>query len=119
MKKENLNHADRSILLELFRSGGELSVYTIHRKYHLSPGEISNSIRKFKKAYLITSRDLRIKLTKKGKEWLLNLGPGFIGSEEKPWRKCPKVFKGKQLEINEPYIPIVPKLSKAILKHAK
>ena len=99
------NSSEIIILKELFNSNSKLSVYTLHRKYKLSPFMLNKSLKKLKNKNFIHINELTITLTKKGKTWILN-NNNYLYVNEKPWRKCPKEFLKPALAINKPYIPM-------------
>lgn len=114
-----INDNQRLILFEIIKHGGKLFVYNVNRKYYLSPGLISKTIRSLEEDNLIVADDLIINLTEKGEELVYKLGimSKYIG--EKPWRECPQIFKQEHINVNTPYIPRRSLLDKEFKKKFK
>lgn len=107
---------ERLILTELSKSGGNLALYSLHRRYTLTPGTIFKSVQSLSRKSLISVDDLFIKLTKSGIQYLFTNRETIASSTELPWRTCPTEFQQSKISINEPYIPIRSKLDKTFFK---
>lgn len=108
-----LTRSDTLLLLELNLLGGRLFIYTLHRKYRLSPAEIARSIRKLQIMKVVKSDGSNIELTKNGKNWMTKHRFQLFSPEEKPWRNCPNEFMQQKIGVDKPYIPKISKLDKS------
>lgn len=96
---------DLEVLKELYKSG-EVEIYHFHKIYHLSPAQLSRSIRKFSKIDIFHLEGNALKLTEKGKIWILaNRYSLFLKERNKYWRNYKKEDKTRSLEPNKPFVP--------------
>jgi hypothetical protein len=108
-----MKNFESKILIDLFKSTNGLFAYTFFERYKVEPDEIASFIEKYEAQELIKFIDNRLFLTEKGRDDLKI-------SKHKDYSKVkgfnlPEEFKVKRLEINEPYLPDLTKLSKEIL----
>lgn len=104
---------ERKILLDLFKSSNGLFAYTFFERYKVGPDEIASFIEKYESIKIVKFIDNRLFLTEKGREELKINKPKEY-TKEKGFN-IPEEFKVNRIEINEPYLPDVTKLSKEIL----
>ena len=99
---------DRIILRSLFSSNGELNVYELHKKYLLSPGQISRSLRKLSSLDII-SMDVEnaiFEITENGREIILfNRRELFGRPLHKVWQNIPEEMLVAKVEQDMPYLP--------------
>ncbi len=105
---------ERKILHDLLKSSNGLFAYTFFERYKVGPDEIASFIEKFQSQELIIFQENRLFLTEKGKEELKIIKLKVFTKENKEDR-IPEEFKANRIEINEPYLPDITKLSKEIL----
>ncbi len=105
---------EHKILLDLFKSSNGLFAYTFFERYNVGPDEIASFIEKYESQELIKFKDNRLFLSEKGKEELKISKPKVFAKEKKGFN-IPEDFKVNRIEINEPYLPDITKLSKEIL----
>lgn len=110
-----LGNNQRLILHEIVKSGGKLFIYNINRKYYISPGLISKTIRNLEEKKLVVTNDLIVQLSEKGKKLVYTLGLRRQAQVNKPWRKCPEEFKQTKIDISTPYAPKISSLDKEIV----
>lgn len=106
-----LNTHDKLLLKLLFSVGDKWAdLYLLHERYLLSPGQISNAVRRACDAGIIeTDCNLNARLTAGGRAWvLLNRKAIFLSG--KRWWATPSVEPNSTLE--DTYAPRLPSLSK-------
>ncbi len=101
---------DIKILLDLFKSVDGLIPYIFYQRYKYSPATVFNTLSKFNN-YIENVNDKYV-LTKAGREYIEK--NRFVFGNDK-FERIPEEFKVKRIEINEPYLPDITKLSKEIL----
>lgn len=99
-----LGKIEKNILTDLYKSEKGLLDYTLHIRYGYSVSKILKLIEKFSHNELVSYDGLRIKITNKGREYLLS--NRLIRKGQKDiFSKIPEDFVDKRLEINEFYVP--------------
>lgn len=102
------------ILVSLFRASDGLTPYVFFQRYGLSPAQVFKITTKFKKKDFVSVDNNKFFITERGKEFIINNKFIYDNVEGKPWR-IPKEFLDNKLDINDPYIPNISKLSKEVL----
>lgn len=115
-----LTKTEKLLFTLLIRSKGEILAYTLHRKYGISPFDLTNMISVYKEKGILDLDDIYIRLSKKGWKWVIKHRSQFAWEAKKTWRECPEEFKNNKIEINKPYVPVISKLDKGFnIKHRK
>lgn len=98
--------SEREILKLLYSSNEWADLYSLHDKYLLSPGQLSNAVRKFEDAGIIESKELEVKLTLKGRVWLIKHRRAiFMGGHGRPWAKPRPEHCQEPISPMQPYLP--------------
>lgn len=105
-----INRIEVKILVDLYKSVDGLIPYIFFQRYKYSPTTVFNLISKFPD--FIETVDNKMFLTKKGKEFIEK--NRFIYNKDR-FDRIPDEFKVPRLNINEPYLPNIKKISKEIL----
>jgi hypothetical protein len=95
----------RLIIRDLIVSSNGLHVYTIHRRYGISPALLDDSLDELLKNNLVELIEDKIKLTENGVERFKQAKGDFIRDSEKSWKTVPIEFTEPPLSINTPYVP--------------
>ena len=98
-----LSKIDRVIIQDLVKAAEGLYVFTLYRRYKISPKELFMAINKLEVAEIIENNDSRIILTKKGVYFAIKKQISHKGHER---LTVPSFSKGPRIKINEFYIPI-------------
>jgi DNA-binding PadR family transcriptional regulator len=112
---KSLNKIERIILRDLLMSSEGLDAYTFWRRYHISPGQISQVLSRFVERRILKLKNDHIEITRKGQKWLIENRIKLFPVTEKPWRKCPEEFLQPQLPIQQPIVPRLSQLDKSLL----
>jgi hypothetical protein len=108
--KLNFSTVDREILRHLFNEE-IVSIYFFHKKYLLSPAQLSQSIQKLSENNLIKLDNFNILLTENGRKYVYNNRDIiFRKIETEYWEKIPKEMAGSSLGINDLYSPNIKKV---------
>jgi len=99
-----LNKLEKRLLTDLFKSTEGLFIFTLYRRYNLSPKELFLAINKLKENRLIEIDDDRISITKQGIQFAVNSNFSKSNKSDR-FSKIPENFIGPNISINEFYIP--------------
>ena len=102
MSQLKLTAIQRNILRDGLKSGGSLQLFTIYRRYPLSPAYLLKQIDRLEQLEFFRIDELTLQLTDKGLESAMVL-TGM--SDDQPWKKWPKDFDGNTIETGAPYVP--------------
>lgn len=105
-----LRNTEVLLLTSLFKHGGSLSLYTIHRRFGFSPARILNAVESLSSKSLINSDGLRISLSSNGFSLLTDQKGRFRYSDTPTWKIPPEEYQQERLSIDDPYIPVISKL---------
>jgi hypothetical protein len=112
MKIRTLSKTARLILRDLSRADAGLYVYTIYRRFKVSPVEISKGLRQLVQHGVIATDGSRAVMTEKGRDFVKTARWQLWPGASKPWRQCPPEFKQEALPVNSPYAPQITLLDK-------
>lgn len=83
----NFLSEDREILRDLYTASGWVEVYFFHKKYLLSPAQITRTIRKLEELKIVEVSDYKIRMTEFGRKWLLaNRRQVFLRPDDMSWK---------------------------------
>lgn len=99
-----LNKLEVRLLTDLFKSSEGLFIFTLYRRYNLSPKELFLAVNKLKENELIEFDDDRISITKQGIQYAVDSNFSKSNKSNR-FEKIPENFLGPQISINEFYIP--------------
>jgi hypothetical protein len=116
MTQTHFSVEDKEILRDLFKESKMVSIYSFHKKYMLSPGQLSRSLRKFESMGVLVSTDENVELTEYGKKWILqNRKELFLNKPREFWKES-ITESVPNSNINKPYLPKKTKLNKDFFK---
>lgn len=105
---------DKILVAELLRRQ-TVDLFDLHRRYLLSPAQLSRSVRRLARAGFITDTQiitgLSIRLTDSGLRRMILLRRAIL-ARNKDWKKVPKSMLTKHIGIDDPYVPNFRKLSR-------
>lgn len=105
-----ITRIDIKILVDLYKSVDGLIPFIFYQRYKYSPATVFKTIEKHND-YIENLND-KFALTNAGKDFVEK--NRFIYGVNK-FERIPEDFKVSKIEINEPYLPNITKLSKEIL----
>jgi hypothetical protein len=100
----SLTKTEKRLLVDMFKSAEGLFIFTLYKRFNLSPKELFIAIESLKKEGLINSENERLNITKLGIEFIVTNGLKPKGSSKK-FVSIPLEFLGPKIGINEFYIP--------------
>jgi hypothetical protein len=109
---------EKKILKDLYNSVNGLFAFTFYSRYKIRPDEILKFIHKYKEKGIVNYESNKIILTKSGRDIILK-NRFIINSGNGKFSNIPEEFKTRKIQINEPYLPNINKISAEILKKKK
>lgn len=115
----NLDISERKILEILFNSSTlKLGTFTVFKKLKIDMPSFIKKLSNLEKYGFIKYTSTEVQLLDEGKIYIL-LSKSATNSSERVWERIPERFIGKQLDVNEMYIPSKKILSKKTFKKTK
>lgn len=107
-----IRNIDRLIFKDLYKNKNGLFLFTFYSRYKIEPDQIAVFIKKYNERELLFLKDDKVFLTEKGKKFVLTSFNLLITEKTKT---VPTDFIGKNISINEPYIPKIRMVSDEIM----
>lgn len=86
---DGFDSGDREIIRELYFSSDWVSLYFFHKKYYLSPGQISQTIEKLSESNILEVKNHRVRLSMEGKKWVIKYRKEiFFDIGDKYWKEA-------------------------------
>ena len=100
------NSAERELLLEAIGMKGWVDIYILHDKFLLSPGQLSNAVRRLEALGLIISDGLLIKMTDLGRRSLVRQRRTVLwANQSRNWVVIPDELQAPTVQPRELYLP--------------
>lgn len=94
---------EKLLIRDLYKSAEGLYVFTLYRRFNITPRELFQTISNLKERNLLTEIEMRINLTPAGKEFVLHHSIAVKGVDK--FSSFPKGILGPKININEFYLP--------------
>jgi len=104
-----------SLLKILFRSGSVIDSFTVFRRLKVSYPAFSAALENAKSAEYVVEEGKRLRLTRKGKNYVLTERCDLVGGE-KLWRKPPEDMLQSRLTVGNLYVPSIRRLDDRTFK---
>jgi predicted transcriptional regulator len=95
----------------LKRSGG-IEIWTITSKLGISVRDAAKAFQKLRELELLIEKNDVLRLTTKGRDWIMQNQSTFAFSGNKHWRAVPEHFESSKLQPFEPYAPRLRRIDK-------
>ena len=92
------------ILKEAYKAASWLDLYLIHKRYRLSPFQISEVCDRLSQDRIIETDGRKVRLTDEGKIWVLRNRRSLFSSE-RPWAKPSSYLLTTEMPPEVPYLP--------------
>jgi hypothetical protein len=107
--------SEDKILIDELLKRQAVDLFDLHRRYLLSPAQLSRSVRRLVRAGLIADTQditgLSIRLADSGLRRMILLRRDIL-ARNKDWKKVPKSMLTKHIGLDDPYVPNFRKLSR-------
>lgn len=105
---------EAKLLLAAFHSEGGIYIGYLAVKIGIPVNAAAKAFTELEKFGLLTRDGNVLRLTTKGRGWIMENQKNFAYSGEKNWREIPENFKGNTIDAFKPYAPKRSQLSKRI-----
>lgn len=103
---------ETQMLLSAFHSSGGIYIGYLTAKTGMPVNVAANAFTELEGLGLLTRDGSVLRLTTKGRGWIMENQKNFAYSGEKKWREIPETFKGNTIDAFKPYAPKRSQLSK-------
>lgn len=107
-----IHNIDKLIFKDLYKNKSGLYLFTFYSRYKIEPDKIAVFINRYKDMELLFLKNDKVILSEKGRKFVLNSFNLLISEKT---NAVPADFIGKNIKINEPYIPKIKMVSDEIL----
>lgn len=90
-----------------------IDIWNVTRTLGISVRDAAAAFKSLNEKGFLKEHDDALKLTAKGRGWIMQNQSAFAFSGERHWRSVPKSFQAQSIAAYEPYAPRIPRLDKA------
>lgn len=98
------NYLFKKILLDLFKASDGLYIFTLYKRYNVSPSKLFLLVNELVERKIIINEENRIVLTSNGREYVISNNISLKPTTKK-YERIPQNFIGRKIGINEFYLP--------------
>lgn len=104
------------LLKRALRNPGGISTGEITSKIGISIKDAVYAFRELRKQNFMKEQQSTLRLTRKGRTWIMNNQTLFAFTGKKLWREVPIKYKANHIAAHEPYAPRTSKLDQKYFK---